>query len=112
MRKREWDQETVENLENLVLELNNRIYEDILTKSALWVELLKDRDTKYKSSTGAGQKKWNKAKEVDLKHSRCGNRAITDPRAIGSSDEEVEQTKGLSDMEIVRRQIRHYYDQT
>jgi hypothetical protein len=43
LQNREWDQQTTENVANLVSDINKKIHEEILTKSALWTELLQDR---------------------------------------------------------------------
>ena len=111
IQTRDRDQETVENLENLALELKRRLNEDILMKSALWIELAKERNTN-KGSASKDQKKFDKTKEMGVRSMRPRSGTTPDPRAIGSSEEESAQTKGLSDLEIIRRQILHYYDQT
>jgi hypothetical protein len=82
----------MEEFEGLRIELKFRLYDDILMKSALWIELTetrqKQKDQLYQS-------------EAVASNPNC--------RVVGSEDLGAAKPK-LSDLEIIAQQILHHYD--
>lgn len=77
-----------EELEALIVEIKFRLYDDILMKSPLWVELVE-------------------MKGVEKEYSVQSDNVFR-ARVIGRESDP--QPKNLSDIEIMQQQILYYYD--
>ena len=71
---------------------------------------MEDREMNRKNSGDPGMQGYEEARGPDgrLRQPRSG--APRNPRAIGSDLEGWQRTEGLTDVEIVQRQVLHFYD--
>jgi hypothetical protein len=84
---------SLNELESLAIEIKYRLYDDVLMKSPLWVELTENQVKKKKRNwiSPAGE-----------------NQHDQDPRSLGLGGED---TNGLTNTEIIQKQILHFYNQ-